>query len=187
MSESIKLQGPIEWSDAECWVWEEILAGRIADFNKRYNKKLDPSVAVGWEDKLKNRQLSQNFILTILTTEKYNSAIPFQGIRIVGAYLTEDIDFQHIRLEKQLWLEFCRFIGSINFINLQISDWFSLEGSYIGGSLNLNGAKLSSYVSLREVTIKGYIDLAGARIGGSLSVISMVSEDKIDIWSVEIR
>ena len=58
---------PDEWSDAEQWAWEEIRAGRIADFHKRYDQELDPKKPDGWDSSQEDRLLSNAFLVTILT------------------------------------------------------------------------------------------------------------------------
>jgi hypothetical protein len=44
-----------EWSSAENWVWEQICAGKIADFHERLGK-LAPSTPEGWAN---DRQISR--------------------------------------------------------------------------------------------------------------------------------
>lgn len=140
MTETVEAQFKKNWSESECWVWDETRLGRIADFNSKFNSTPDPKTPDGWDDNNNQRQLSTTFLVTILSEEYFIKAVTFKGIRIVGASFKGEINLQHVKLERQLWLEQCRFEGSLKLMNFQIIDWFSLEGSWIEGSLDLNGA-----------------------------------------------
>jgi len=163
-----KSQIPEEWSDAEGWAWGEIRAGRIADFHRLYDQKLDPKKLDGWDDKKKDRKLSLEFLVTILTEESFRSVTPFKGVSISGGYFDETIDLQHTRVEQKLWLEHCRFNSTLSLMNLHVSGWFSLEGSWAGGAIDLSGSVIDSHVSLKLVKIVNQVDLTAARIGGQL-------------------
>ena len=116
------------WSEPERWAWEEIRAGRIADFNEREGKldPLDPRKPDGWGDK---RKLSPDFLKEILFREPYRSVIPIEGVRIIGAWFPRSVDLAHGRLDRQLWLDKCRFEGAASLINLDVDDLLSLAGS----------------------------------------------------------
>ena len=75
-----------QWSEPERWAWEEIQAGRIADFGGRYGIELDPKSPDGWDD---GRKLSSGFLKEILFREPYRSAIPIEGVRIGGAWFPD--------------------------------------------------------------------------------------------------
>src|SRR4029453_2815681 len=76
------------WSEPEQWAWEEIRAGRIADFNAREGE-LDPRKPDGWDGK---RKLSPEFLKELLFRDPYRSAIPIEGVRIIGAWFAEPVD-----------------------------------------------------------------------------------------------
>ncbi|MHC4756840.1 MAG: hypothetical protein ACYTBP_17075 [Planctomycetota bacterium] len=181
-----ELKIPDEWSDAEQWAWGEIRAGRIADFQKRYNKKLDPKKPDGWDDEQKDRLLSNAFLVTILTEESFRSVTPFKGVRINQARFKESIDLQHARLERQLWLENCRLHGTLSLMNLNINGWLSLEESWFGGAIDLNGSVFDSHVSLKQVKIEGEVDLTGAKIGGQLDMSGSIFDDRIIMNGTEV-
>lgn len=167
---SKELQIPEKWSDAERWAWEEIRAGRIADFHNRYGIELDPEKPDGWDNEQRDRRLSQLFLEAILTDESFCLVTSFRGVRIRGACFEQTVDLQHARLERQLWIEHCRFQGGLILRNLQINGWLSLEGSWLGGAVDLMGALLDSSAFLIQVQIVGHLDVKGATISADLDM-----------------
>ena len=57
---------PETWSPAERWAWEDIAAGRPADFDRRYASAADPGRVDGWENADSDRKLSADFLKAIL-------------------------------------------------------------------------------------------------------------------------
>src|SRR5215510_15770157 len=87
-----------QWSEPEKWVWQEILAGRIADFNARVGSQdtpLKPTTSQGWGEE---RQLRSDFLKQILLRQPYISEIPAEGVRIDGAGFAEAVELGHGRL-----------------------------------------------------------------------------------------
>ena len=89
------------WSEPEKWVWQEVQAGRIANFNDRYGK-IDPRSPDGWSA---IREITPFFLETILTRDVYQKALPRQGVRIVGAWVRQPIDLAHGSLSHPWWLD----------------------------------------------------------------------------------
>ena len=183
---SIEPHIPEDWTDAQQWAWEEIRAGRIADFNIRFVNELDPKKSDGWDDEQKDRRLSQAFLLTILTAESFCCVTPFKGVRIKGAYFEEKVDLQHARLKRQLWLQNCRFNDKINLMNLHVNGWFSLDGSWLGKSIDITGSVFDSLFSLVQINTIGPVDLTAAKIGGNLNMDGSTFDDKLNIEGTEI-
>jgi hypothetical protein len=113
------------WSEPERWAWEQIRVGRAADFNTR-DGKLDPRKPGGWDS---NRELSPGFLWVVLFREPYRSAIPVEGVRIIGAWFPERVDLVHGRLDRQLSLERCRFEEAVDLFGLHVDGWLSFDGS----------------------------------------------------------
>src|SRR5262245_41493736 len=164
-----------QWSEPEKWVWQEIHAGRIADFNVREGRQdtpLEPTKSQGWGEE---RKLRSDFLKHILLRQPYSAEIPSEGVRIIGACFPEGVELSHGRLAHQLWLENCRIERPSDLQDLQIEGWFCLESSTFAGqeagatSLNLNGAKIAGHVSFKLATFKD-VDLTGAKIGGQLTL-----------------
>ena len=207
-------QIPKNWPDgqestpAEKWAWDEIHAGRIADFNDHYGKVADPNKPKDWDDDEADRRLSAAFLVTILTEEKYRKATPYQGVRISGAYFDEAIDLEHARIDCQLWLVKCWIKGKMSLYDLHVGGVFSLEKSRIGGAVDLSFAVLESAVSLMGSTLDDglnmngidvgqnlhmegkaifeEVDLTGAKIGGQLSMDGGIFKSALNMNSIEV-
>jgi hypothetical protein len=199
------------WSEPERWAWEEIRAGRIADFDTR-DGRLDPRQPDGWGDQ---RKLSPDFLKEILFREPYMSALPIEGVRIVGAWFSEPVDLASGRLDHQLWLDRCRFEKTANLIFLQANDLLSLEGSAFAGqgdglvSVDLTDAKIAGPLNMagahvaRKLNMSGLevgqdlfmtgpdatfhdVDLVGAKVGGHLDMHGATVEGKLDMKGLEV-
>jgi uncharacterized protein YjbI with pentapeptide repeats len=180
-----------KWSEPEKWVWQEIRAGRAADFNAhegRADRPLDPKDPPGWGDA---RRLRSDFLGQILR-QPHSAEIPAQGVRIVGAWLDEAVDLAYGRLAWQLWLERCRFEQPANFAGLQVDGWFSLEGSAFAQehagvpSVNLNGADIAGHVSLSGARLNG-VELTGAKLGGMLNFDAATSGGEISMSGIVVE
>ena len=80
------------WSNAERWAWKEIRAGRIADFNQRYKKELDPKQPKGLGRSEKESQAVARFPQDNPYAEPFRSVVPDEGVRIIGAWLPDHLD-----------------------------------------------------------------------------------------------
>ena len=156
------------WSEPEQWAWEEIRAGRIADFNAR-ERSLDPRTPDGWGD---TRKLSPDFLKEILFREPYMSALPIEGVRIIGGWFSEPVDLASGRLDHQLWLEGCRFEEAANLNFLHVGDLLSLQGS----AFVKQGDELVS-VDLTDAKVSGQLNMAGALVAGRLAMSGLEVAD----------
>jgi hypothetical protein len=196
------------WSEPERWAWEEIRAGRIADFDAREGK-LDPRRPAGWSD---TRKLSPDFLKAILFREPYMSALPIEGVRIVGAWFPEPVDLASGRLRHQLWLVRCRFEEAANLTFLHADDFLSLEASAfaaegddlvsldladakIGGQLNLAGAMVAGRLAMSGLEIGDLfmpdaafqdLDLVGAKVAGPLNMAGATGTGKLNMSALEV-
>ncbi len=153
-----------DWSEPESWAWTEICEARIADFNARYGR-LDPQEPEGWDDK---RKLGQSFLETILLHEPFRSAIPRQGVRIVGAWFEDPIDLAYAKFPHVVQLDFSRFEASVDLSFIKISAaLFSLEGSKFG-RVNLRNAKVDGQLNMSGATFEGPLYLDKLKVASSL-------------------
>ena len=132
-----------QWSDPEQWAWQEISAGRVADFNLRDGHELDPKIPDGWNE---GRKLRSKFLKEMLFREPYRSAIPVEGVRIIGAWFPDPVDLASGWLDQQLWLAKCRFVREAYLTGLRGGGGISLVGSAFAAeqcvSLNLRAAEI---------------------------------------------
>jgi hypothetical protein len=160
---------PLEWwSSQEKWVWEKILAGKVADFNDEEKKEIDPRNKDNWGDK---RDLRQEFLRYILFKKEYRDAIPFEGVQIKGARFKDKIYLPRFDINFQLVLENCRFEQGADFTNIKVTKRLSFSNSYFEDSLpdkapdsrtvDLISVQVEEHLSLDGVTIKGLLDMGG--------------------------
>lgn len=186
MSEKKLNQFNQNWTDTETWVWEMIKTGQIANLNEKFEKSLDPKSDAEWSSEDTKRRLSTDFLEAILTEEFFLSQVKIKGVRIEGAVFKGDINLQHLKLEKQLWLEKCRFEGSVKLMNFHIDDWFSLEDSWVKENLDLNGAQLKSHVSLARIEVLGKVNMVGVKAGSNLELEGGQFHDELNMNSIQI-
>jgi hypothetical protein len=164
------------WSKPERWVWGRISAGQIANFNaldgeEPGGEELDPKTPDGWDE---GRKLSPGFLKEILLREPYRSAIPVEGVRIIGGWFPEPVDLAHGRSDRQLWLDRCRFERPANLSHLHVGRVLSLEGSVFAGqndelvSVNLLQTKVDGQLVMAGVTVAGTLNMNSLDVGQSL-------------------
>jgi hypothetical protein len=167
------------WSP-EAWVWEQIQAGKLADFNAHFEKTLDPKEPEGWDD---HRKLGSDFLRRLFVERR--DKIPPEGVRIVGAYLPDGQALAFVRVSQQVWLDQCRCETRIDFSSTTISGVLSLENSFIGKpadspSVNLGGAHIEGVANFQGTTFKGDVILTGAKIDGHLAMSGSSFEQTVD-------
>jgi len=202
-----------QWLEAEQWAWQEIRSRGLADFSKRDGRDLDPKVPDSWND---GRKLGSDFLKKILFREPHRSAIPVEGVGIVGAWFPEPVELTYGRLDHQLWLQRCRFDGGANLRGLRVegrlsfvgstfraekdTGWFALdlsdatiEGSVhmdsvvVAGTLTMNGIKVTQDMLLRMSSAAFTdVELIAAQIGGQLSMGGATFTGMLNMNSVKV-
>ena len=203
---------PGDWNDAECWVWERIAAGEVADLNAgefgtSRNDPLDPRKEDGWGQE---RYLRAKFFQTILTQKAFVDATPYSGVRVLGAIVVDGpLDLQSAKLPRQFWLEKCRILTELSWQELRVDGQLSLEGSvvaadvtlseariigsasFMGGiftkDVYLNGATVEGSAYLCDgATFKGMLDLTSAKIGTGLKMGGSTFEKDVSLNSAKV-
>lgn len=172
------------WTEPEKWVWQEIRAGRIADFNARDGERaLDPSTSQGWSEM---RKLSADFLVQILLRKPNSAEIPEEGVRIMGAWFAEAVDLSAARLARSLWLDKCRFEGPVALSALQIQGLLSLDGSSFDGKLHMDGVEVVQQLLMQQGAKFKEVDLANAKIGGLISLMGATVDGRLDMSGLNL-
>ena len=202
------------WNYREWWIWSQTLAGEAADFNQLYCEKepLNPSAGNAvWQNPAKSgkpRQVSERFLLDVLTKKRFVEAMPSRGLRIVGALFSDPIDLSGVDFNRQIRLNRSRFIGPVSLAGARLGSSLSFEGSAFQDNVALTGAKIGGQLSaigstfedgldmaalevglaliLSKGTFKGHVSLLGAKVGGQLSASGSTFEDGLDMDSLEV-
>jgi hypothetical protein len=167
------------WSDLEKWVWQEVGSGRTADINAKLGKSADPKKPEDWGPQ---RRLRPAFLETILLHNPWRSAIPRQGVRIVGALFDDAVDLHGLHITHEFWLDYSRFVADVDLSLIRAQFGLSLEGSGIVGTLNISIAQVKIQLNLSyallantkliSATITDNFFLVGANVSGALEINS---------------
>ncbi len=177
-----EIPAPENWSEAETWAWDEIRAGRPADFHAR-DGPLDPKTPEGWDG---TRKLGQAFLETLLLDEPYRGATPRRGVRIVGAWFPEPIDLANARVEHELWFDQSRFETRVDLSDLKIVGPLSLRGSTFGGTLVMQRLQVDSSLYMRDSAEFAEVNLRNAKVGGQLSMIGSRFGGTLDLDRLQV-
>ncbi|MGA2223469.1 MAG: hypothetical protein ABSH41_03385 [Syntrophobacteraceae bacterium] len=193
------------WSEPEKWVWKQVCEGKIADFNQRYKKELDPRTPDGWS---KYREISPSFLETILLHEPYRGALPHQGVRIVGACVRSYVEMSNAiirhmwslersRIEADVYLGWLTSTSPVSFINSVFTGGVYLPSSKIGGGVNMYGAKCTGKLNMNSIEVTGHllmhngaefseVDLSNAKIGGQLVMSGAKCTGKLNMIGLTV-
>ena len=196
------------WTRQEEWIWKQVLVGEAADFKQLYCEKepLDPSAGDEvWQNAARSdkpRQVSERFLLDVLTKERFAEAVPPRGLRIVGALFTAPIDLSDVEFSRPIWLDWSRFIGPVSLRDARLGSILSFEGSAfqdtvdlsgakVGGLLNASGSTFGAALNMDNLTVEqglflsagatftGEVSLSGAKVGGQLDASGSTFEDTL--------
>ncbi|MBY3473628.1 hypothetical protein HFN78_22365 [Rhizobium laguerreae] len=172
----------------ERWVWEEVRAGRVADLHAHCNADLDPRAGddARWRDPC--RAISAAFFERVLTEEPWRSGIPFRGLQLIGARLSESLDLGGAPIAAQVLLLRSRFEGEVSLVRARIDSLLSLDGSTFEGGIDANSLQADNDLSLRNgaVVRGGPLVLLGAKIEGHLVMDGSTFENGIDAGNLQV-
>jgi hypothetical protein len=172
------------WSPAEQWVWQRLCEGEIADFNAREGKILDPSHPAGWDE---TRTVRAAFLDTVLLREPYRSALPRQGVRLVGARFDEATALDEARLGHMLWLDHTRFEQEVQLSGVKSTESVSLEGAYFAQTLDLSRVDIEGHLMLGGARVSGGLTLLGSRVGGQLDLHGGQCAGPLNLHGLEVK
>jgi hypothetical protein len=176
-----------KWSTQEQFAWARICGDEVADLAKQPGSQgvIDPRETALPD----NRVLSKQFIETILTEDKYRSALKRHGIRITGARFKEQFDLQNVKLEVELWFEQCQFDDGVDLSFLQSSQPVAFNHSKVTKSLKFYAAQLASDLWVQGSVVDG-ISMVGAHVGRTLNLsnvkIASTDDDTLDLSGIDV-
>jgi uncharacterized protein YjbI with pentapeptide repeats len=177
------------WTPQEQFVWHNVCAGKIADFNKApgYGGDLNPKDAMGLPD---SRILRSSFLETLLLNERYRGALTRLGVRIIGARFIELLDLRNADIAHDLWLdrsliekgvnlEAARTKGVVSFDDSTIVGAFDAPGMQTGEDLSINRAAILGTMNLLRAHIGGMLYLSGSSVIGALSMNGIIVDQSV--------
>ena len=171
---------PAAWSESEKWAWDQICHGGAADFDARYGTQEECKRQSPDRFAEPRRKLRASFLRTLLMREPYRSAIPPEGVQIIGASFVGDVILRDVVLDSVLGIFDSHFAGklemnrlrtptSVGFSCSTFDGEFSMDSATIGGNLNMEKGKYGEVV-LKTVEIVGGITMSGSTITGQLNM-----------------
>lgn len=149
------------WSKAEEWAWGMIIENKIADFNGQF-----PSIALeNGAFKTEDRKLSPQFLRDLITLPEFSAKLPPEGLRIKGAWISEDLNLVDLKTPVSLWIEASLFEGSVDLNGATVNGTLSLEGSRIQGRVNLNNCQIESQLFLSGCILARNLSVQDAIVG----------------------
>ena len=156
-------------SDAERWAWQEIMAGRPADFDHRYGTQLDRKKKDDWDNPERSRAISQGFIEYILTHTSPTTQ-PLGYIIIKRAWFPKALTCAVRKIDAPLWFDGCRFEDGVDFSSCEFENLIAFRCCFISGALTLERSYFKKTFRLEWVYIMGEVILSGARAASDVFI-----------------
>ncbi len=177
----VSLEG-LGWLDSEKWAWEQLRAGRTADFNVQCGV-LEASKADGWTSA---RELRPHFIEALLEVEPYRSALPSQGLHVVGAWIRDPMSLGRHRLQRACRIERSRFEATACFGSMRSIDDISFAKSAFCAAVDMADIRVDGTVDLSGALVCGDFDLSRAEIVDHLNLEHSHFEEKVTLERTRI-
>jgi hypothetical protein len=175
-------------NEAERWVWNEVQGGREANLHRHCNADLDPRARDDsrWRDPC--RAISAAFIEQVLTQDPWRSRLPFRGLHIGGAEVSEPLDLAAAHVSAEIGLYSSRFEREVRFARARFDNLLSLNGSTFESGIIADGLRVGGALHLREgaAVRGGPFRLLGAKIEGNLDMIGSTFENGIIADGLEV-
>lgn len=165
------------WTQQESKVWKKLCSGEIA-----YLGKEQPVDEKHWTE---DRILRKQFLHTILSKEQYLNQIKLMGIRIMGAWIVEDMDIAYRQLDFPLFFKYSRFDKDISLEEVETSKSISLQDCIINGQLKMNGIRIDSALFLQRSKLKS-LSLNSAHITLVMNMSGSHVENKLEMFNAKV-
>jgi uncharacterized protein YjbI with pentapeptide repeats len=135
---------------AEQCVVAQVTRGEV-DLSKQFPKKAD-------------RQLSADFLETLLMDTRPDVKLNRHGVRIIGAIIDESIDLDNAQIPREVALEHCQFNARVTFVNASFAGNVSFAVSAFKAAAIFNFMKVRNTANFISAVFEGPVNFAGAEI-----------------------
>jgi hypothetical protein len=174
------------WSGLERHIWDQIRAGKEVDLYagyKRWTRK--PSLEDEQESCDAQRQVSSQFLQTILFDKTLSQLIQPIGIVVKGALFVEKLDLSNIRTEHEVALECSRFEQGMDLGGFETKGGLSFRESWFFGEADLSGVQIGGNANFEAAYLQN-IDLHGAHIGHRLNMDGAIVLKDADLKAIQV-
>lgn len=170
----------------ERWAWDERLCigkpANLREFAAKDARSCDPEKIAEW---LEAQTLSPTFLMTVLFTQPFKSALPSPKLQITCAWVKDDIDLSNNTLSQEFWFDRSRFDGSVDLTALRVEQSLTFDGAEF--KQLIHGRNMSIEVDLRMRNAKiAAMQLDGAKLDGSLVMSGAVIADGLSGRSLQV-
>ena len=171
------------WTEPEQWVWEKVCKGEIANFNEKEGCVRDPKYSTGWTDA---RLVSRSFLETILLSSAYQPMPSRRGIRIVGAWIRQPIDFTNARISVEWWLDESRFEEDLTLYRAETTDAISIKKSWFAKDLLLGVLQSKSTLYFSNISVEGSLYMNSACVERNIELKGVYIKGKVFMQGITV-
>jgi hypothetical protein len=155
------------WTETEKWVWEQVMQGQPADLRSKFEAASEPADPAGWPD---TRSIRSSFLESILLSPDNKTVLARFGVRIVGAWVKEELDLRNADLSCELWLDESRFEENVLLPGACSTSVISFESSYFAKDCLFSSLKSVELLTMRGARIAGTLDMTGVNIAKGINL-----------------